>query len=132
MKDLNMKLSVYTVLLGAAMTTQAAAQSSIDALCGAGHANEAAAFGAVSPNPDGYYLPGLNIQLSHGDPRIVRAVGSDFHLCTRPASTPEMSAAASDVEKAFMFMILRPLMMESSSCPQLTIGRFQHFFLSNE
>jgi len=91
-----MKLSVYTVLLGAVMTTQVAAQSSIDALCGPGHVNEATVVGAVQPNPDGYYLPGLNIQLSHGDPRIVRAVGLDFHLCTRPASTPEMSAAQAD------------------------------------
>lgn len=44
----------------------------------------------ATENPDGYYIAGLQTQLSHGDPRIIRAVGTTFHVCTRLAATPGM------------------------------------------
>jgi len=84
-----MRLPTYILILSGVMTTEAVSQSIIDELCGAGHVNETAVAGSVSENPDGYYLAGLKTQLSNGDPRIIRAVGSDFYVCTRPASTPE-------------------------------------------
>ena len=31
-------------------------------------------------------------QVGQGDPRIILSNDQDFHLCTRPASTPDMSA----------------------------------------
>lgn len=68
------------------------AESKIDTLCGQGHANEAASAADISANPDGYFIRSLEVQLRHGDPRLVLAVGDAYHLCTRPAATPEMDA----------------------------------------
>lgn len=82
-------LTIAALTLFAA--TAAQAETMIDTLCGAGHVNEVAA-GDVVANPDGYYVRSLRVQLSHGDARIVQAVGKEFHLCTRTAATPDMDA----------------------------------------
>ncbi len=87
-----MKTTATITALTIALATAAAAESRIDTLCGAGHANEAAGPGDIRANPDGYYIRSLRTQLSHGDPRIVRATGRVFHLCTRSAVTPDMDA----------------------------------------
>ena len=70
--------------------TMVQAEGMIDTLCGPGHVSETAGPSDVRHNPDGYYVASLQTQLSHGDPRIVHAVGETFHLCTRPAATPDM------------------------------------------
>ena len=70
----------------------AQAQSMIDERCGQDHVNQITELGDVISNPDGYYVRSLQTQLSHGDPRIVRAVGTEYRLCTRPAVTPDMDA----------------------------------------
>lgn len=85
-----MKTPAHILLLGAMATAPANSQSIIDDLCGPGHVSETAVTGSVTENPDGYFIAGLQTQLSHGDPRIVTAIGSAFHLCTRPASNPGM------------------------------------------
>jgi len=87
-----MKISAYVLALTMAAST-ANAQSRIDQLCGQGHANQTAGQGDVMENPDGYYVRSLQTQLSHGDPRIVQAVGIAFHLCTRRAATPDMDSS---------------------------------------
>lgn len=87
-----MKFPTFIFFLSVAMNASAQAQSLIDAHCGLDHKNELAANQVISENPDGFYLPGLKTQLSHGDPRIIRAVGSEFHLCTRDAARPNMDA----------------------------------------
>ena len=66
------------------------AQTRIDTLCGTAHQNEVAGPQDVKANPAGYYIASLLTQLSHGDPRIVKATGDVFHLCTRSAATPDM------------------------------------------
>lgn len=86
-----MKLPTCIFCFGIAMAANVHAQSLIDVHCGADHKNELATNQVVIENPDGYYLPDMQIQLSNGDPRIIRAVGSEFHLCTREAATPEMN-----------------------------------------
>lgn len=73
-----------------AFATSAFADSRIEALCGAGHANETAAVGDVVANPDGYYIRNLKTQISHGDARIVQFNEPGFHLCTTSAATPDM------------------------------------------
>lgn len=86
-----MNLSAYvfalTMVAGAAH-----ALSVIDQLCGLDQVNQATVQGDVTSNPDGYYVRSLQTQLSHGDPRIIRAVGREYHLCTGPAATPDMDA----------------------------------------
>ena len=69
------------------------AESKIDKLCGPGHVSEAASAEDVSANPDGYYIRSMQVQLRNGDPRIVRARGNAYHMCTRPAATPDMDAS---------------------------------------
>lgn len=71
--------------------TTAKSETMVDSLCGADHVNETVA-GDILANPDGYYVRSLRVQLSHGDARIIQAVGDEFHLCTRTAATPEMDA----------------------------------------
>ena len=86
-----MKVSAYVFALsivGGAVE----AQSMIDQLCGQTHISQTNAQDDVTSNPDGYYVLSLQIQLSHGDPRIVQAVGKEYHLCTQSAATPEMNA----------------------------------------
>jgi hypothetical protein len=83
--------TVFALCL-AAGTAQA--QSTIDQMCGQGHVNEIAKLGDVTENPDGYYVRDLQVQLSHGDPRIIRTIGQAFHLCTRGAATPNMESSA--------------------------------------
>jgi hypothetical protein len=86
-----MKIRAKTIaVLMFALAGPASAGGMIDTFCGAGHVNETADAGDVRANPDGYYIASLGVQLSHGDPRIVKAVGSGFHLCTRGAATPDM------------------------------------------
>jgi hypothetical protein len=89
----NMKLKLFTALtvLTIASTGTAYAESRIMDLCGDGHVNEAD--DDVVAYPDGYYIRGLQTQLSHGDPRIVNATGDEFHLCTRSAATPDMDTS---------------------------------------
>ena len=84
-----MKLSTYIIAL-TMVVGAAEAQSTIDQLCGKDHVDQTATAGDVVPNPDGYYVQSLQTQLSHGDPRIVQAVGKTFHVCTRSASIPDM------------------------------------------
>lgn len=69
------------------------AEGRIATFCGSGHSNEVASATDVSANPDGYFIRSLGIQLSHGDPRIVQAVGKNYHLCTISAATPEMEVS---------------------------------------
>ena len=89
-----MKLELFAALtvLTIASTSTAYAKSRIIDLCGDGHVNEVAAAADVAANPDGYYIRSLQTQLSHDDPRIVNAIGAEFHLCTRSAATPDMDA----------------------------------------
>ncbi len=82
--------TVITLTAALFAGTMAQAEGMIDTLCGPGHASEAAGPDDIQPNPGGYYVASLQTQLSHGDPRIVHAVGKTFHLCTRPAATPDM------------------------------------------
>lgn len=70
----------------------AQAQSMIDERCGQDHMNQIAGLGDVISNPDGYYVRSLQTQISHGDPRIVRAVGREYHLCIRSVATPNLDA----------------------------------------
>lgn len=86
-----MNVSAYVFALTVAAGA-AEAQSVIDQLCGSNHVNQIIAQDDVTSNPDGYYVRSLQSQLSHGDPRIVRAVGKKYHLCTRPAATPDLDA----------------------------------------
>lgn len=72
------------------MATAAQAETRIDSLCGSEHSNEVAGNTDINTNPDGYYVVSLRTQLSHGDPRIVNAIGEEFHLCTSGAATPDM------------------------------------------
>jgi hypothetical protein len=75
------------------LTGTAQAESMISGLCGQDHINEVAALDDVMPNPDGYYVRSMQTQLSHGDARIVEAVGTTFHLCLRSAATPDMDTS---------------------------------------
>ncbi len=85
-----MKLIATTAVALIATTTFTQAQSKTTELCGAGHANELQQQSDIQSNPDGYFVRGLNTQLSNGDPQIIQAVGDVFHLCTRSAATPNM------------------------------------------
>ncbi|MCU9849059.1 hypothetical protein OEZ60_13710 [Defluviimonas sp. WL0024] len=87
-----MRLTAATTILIVTSAVAAAAASRIDELCGPNHENEIAGAGDVRENPAGFYVESLGVQLDHGDLRIVRAVGSEYHLCTRPAATPDMNA----------------------------------------
>ncbi len=87
-----MKPNVLILAALVATAGPAVAGSRIDTLCGAGHINESVGPDDVTENPDGYYIRSLRTQLTHGDPRIVQGVGSEFHICTRSAATPEMEA----------------------------------------
>ena len=84
--------TITIVTLATLAAAPAVAGSRIDALCGDGHVSEAIATDDVTANPNGYYILSLRTQLSHGDPRLVMNVGKAFHLCTRPAATPDMDA----------------------------------------
>jgi hypothetical protein len=88
MEDIMKTLITLTAAL--VVGTMAQADSMIDTLCGSEHVNEAAGPLDIRENPDGYYIASLETQLSHGDLRIVQAVGETFHLCTRSAAIPEM------------------------------------------
>lgn len=84
-----------TAILTAALILTAGTAISgekIDTLCGAGHVNEVSSDGDVTENPNGYYIRSMQVQLSHGDPRLVLGVGDEYRLCTRPAATPDMEA----------------------------------------
>lgn len=89
-----MNVSAYIIALTMAAGA-ADAQSKIDQLCGQGHVNQTNIQGDVTSNPDGHYVRSLQIQLRHGDPRIVQAVGREYHLCTGPAATPDTLAFSS-------------------------------------
>ncbi len=88
-----MKVFVCICVLSMATAASAQSQSKITELCGAEHINEIAAPGEVMSNPNGFYVKSLGVQLSLGDPRIVQAVGSEFHLCLRSAATPSNDAS---------------------------------------
>ena len=85
------KITAWTIMAIAA--SPAIAQSKIDALCGPRHVNELTSDSDVLTNPDGYYVRSLGEQIRHGDPRLIQAVGTKFHLCTRSAATPDMDAS---------------------------------------
>lgn len=87
---MNVSAYVFALIMVAGA---AEAQSVIDQLCGSNHVKQTIANDDVTSNPDGYYVRSLQTQLSHGDRRIVPAVGSEYHLCTRPAATPDMHAS---------------------------------------
>lgn len=82
--------AVTTLVTG--LATVARAESKIETLCGASHINEILGAGDIHSNPDGFYVHSLAQQVSHGDPRIISAVGKGFHLCTTAAATPDMEA----------------------------------------
>lgn len=86
-----MKFSVVAAVILTASTTTANAQSMVGRLCGIEHVNETFSSNDVRANPDGYYIESLGIQLSHGDARIIYAVGKTYRLCTREAVTPAMN-----------------------------------------
>jgi len=87
-------MNVPTYIIALTMIAGTAeAQSMIGQLCGQDHINQTATPDDVMPNPDGYYVQSLQTQLSHGDPRIVQAVGESYHLCTRGASTPDLDTS---------------------------------------
>ena len=93
-----MKVSTYifalSMVAGAAQADTAVdAGTIIGRLCGQNQISHTAALGDVLPNPDGYYVRSLQTQISYGDARIVQAVGTAFHLCTRWAATPDMDAS---------------------------------------
>ncbi|MCV2865884.1 hypothetical protein [Defluviimonas sp. WL0075] len=87
-----MKPIMTTALLALMLPGVAHADSRIERFCGAGHQNEVATQEAVKPNPAGYYVVPLREQVDEGDPRIILTNDQDFHLCTRPVATPNMSA----------------------------------------
>lgn len=91
-EDITMKAFALILALSTVAGT-AQAQSMIDELCGHDHINETTGLDDVTSNPDGFYVRSLQTQLSFGDPRIVRAVGGAFHVCTRSAATPDMDSA---------------------------------------
>lgn len=93
---MRLPLTVFALCI-ASGTAQA--QSIIDRSCGPNHVNQIAEIGDITENPDGYYVRSLQVQLSHGDPRIVQSVGKTFHLCTSSAATPDM-----DSTKALLMM----------------------------
>lgn len=110
-----MKVSVYIFALSM-VAGAAEAQSIIDQRCGPNHINQIATQGDLVANPDGYYVRSLQTQLSHGDPRIVQAVGREYHLCTRPASTPDM-----DTNQTILFKnerTIKYLFVPSEGCPK--------------
>ena len=86
-----MRLSAY-IFAFSMVGGLAEAQTIVDQLCGQGHINETNEQQDVVSNPDGYFVHSLQEQISHGDPRIVHAVGQEFHLCTQSPATPEMDA----------------------------------------
>jgi hypothetical protein len=110
-----MNVSAYVFAL--TMVSGAAdAQSVIDQLCGQDHVNQTTMQGDVTSNPDGYYVRSLQTQLSHGDPRIVRAVGREYHLCMRPAATPNMDAnQAMQLKNA---RVVKYLFIPVEGCPR--------------
>jgi hypothetical protein len=102
------------------LVTAAQAETRIDDLCGSEHRNEVAGLSDIKANPNGYYVVSLRTQLSHGDPRIVNAIGDEFHLCTSSAATPDM-----ETTRALLLMQTRvvkylfvPIMFDLSN-PQL-------------
>ena len=108
-----MKRAIFSLITSAVISTQATAQSATETFCGVGHSNEILLTGPVLENPDGYYVSGLKTQLSHGDHRIIEATGTEFYVCTRPASTPDMTVTgaidASDRrEVSYLFAPIRP------------------------
>ncbi|MGR3617702.1 MAG: hypothetical protein ACU0BB_16915 [Paracoccaceae bacterium] len=110
-----MNVSSYIFALTLVAGT-ADAQSMIDQLCEPGHVSEIAAQGDVTSNPDGYYVRSLQTQLSHGDLRIIPAVGTVYHLCTRPAATPEMGTT-----KAMLLeddRVIKYLFVPVKGCPK--------------
>ena len=94
-----MKATATLTALAILAALPAYAGSKIDRMCGPGHVNEALSTSDVTANPDGYYIHSLQTQISHGDERIVQAVGEVFHLCTRSAARPDM-----DTTKALLMM----------------------------
>jgi len=96
-----MKRTSLIVALALVVAAQAAARadSRIARFCGPDHVNEIASAGDVRPNPDGYYVASLREQVSQGDPRIFLTTSDEFHLCTRPAASPDM-----DASKALLLM----------------------------
>jgi hypothetical protein len=88
-----MKRTKFIIALALLLAAQTAANadSRIAKYCGPGHVNEAAADDDVRPNPDGYYVASLREQLSEGDARIILSTSDEFHVCTRPAATPDMA-----------------------------------------
>ena len=104
-----MRLFETTVIALIASAALANAESKITMLCGADHANELVSQVDVQANPDGYFIRGLNIQISHGDPRLIQAVGEEFHLCTRAAATPDMPTTMAHQltnERAVMYLFV--------------------------
>lgn len=87
-----MKSTIALTTLALLTAMPASAGTMIDTLCGDNHSNEVLSADDVTANPDGYYIRSLQTQISHGDIRIVQAVGKEFHLCTRSAATPDMEA----------------------------------------
>ena len=83
-----------TVLAAAAIATissnTAFADSRVNALCGENHMGELAAIDDVVANPDGFYIRSLEMQIRHGDPRIIQTTDTAYHLCTASAATPDM------------------------------------------
>jgi len=110
-----MKLSAYVFALTMVAST-ADAQSVTDQLCGQDHVNQTILEGDITSNPDGYYVRSLQTQLSHGDPRIVRAVGSEYHLCTRPAATPDMDENQAMLRKNGR--VVKYLFIPMEGCPK--------------
>jgi hypothetical protein len=110
-----MNISAYVFALTMVAGT-ADAQSAIDQNCGQGHVNQTTVQGDVTANPDGYYVRSLQTQLSHGDPRIVRAVGGEYHLCTRPAETPDMDATQATLLKNGR--VVKFLFIPIEGCPK--------------
>lgn len=87
-----MTKTLALTVIALVMASAAQAQTRVDTLCGSGHRNEVADRHDVKANPGGYYIASLRTQLSHGDPRIVKATGDEFHLCTSSLATPDMEA----------------------------------------
>jgi len=87
-----MKPMMTAAILAAIFSNAAYADSRVERFCGAKHQNEIASQDDVRSNPAGYYVVSLAEQVGEGDPRIVLTNDADFHLCTRLASTPDMSA----------------------------------------
>lgn len=116
-----MKQIAILATLACTMASSVYAEGMIAKLCGRDHQNEVATYTDVTSNPDGYYIRSLRTQLSHGDARIVKAVGDSYYLCTVSAARPDMDqtkALLAMKERAVKYLFVPVDALGPDACPK--------------